>query len=136
MELHAFAQLEGPGQPVIGDFPFSRKFRQNVEVVVDINETVVDRKGVIGVVARVHVGGIHRLLFAAPLVTQDFHAFVACGGKACRCGQGQCDCRDCGAVQQLDRFHWTVLPDIIHLLKRHSQFPKWRTTVRLARLAH
>ena len=87
VELHALAQMEGPGQPVIRHRPVGRQLRQDLEIVVDIDQAVVDGEGVIGIVAGVHVGGIHRLLLAAPLIAQDLHAIVARGGPDRRTGE-------------------------------------------------
>ncbi len=66
--------------PSVRHRPVGRQLRQDLEVVVDVDQAVVDGEGVIGVVAGVHVGGIHRLLLAAPLVAEYLHAFVARGG--------------------------------------------------------
>ena len=81
VEGHAVAQLERPGQAVFRYRPFRRQLRQHVEIVVDIDQAIVDREGMIGIVAGMHVGGIHRLLLAAPLIAQHLDALVTRRGK-------------------------------------------------------
>ena len=90
VEFDAFAQMEGPGEAVVPDRPLGRELRQHLEVVVDVDQPVVDGEDVVGVVARVHVGGIHRLLLAAPLVAENLRALVAGRGERRR---RRCHCR-------------------------------------------
>src|SRR3546814_2532624 len=70
VELDAVAQLERPGQAVVRHRPFRGQLRQHVELVVDVDQPIIDGEGMIGVVAGMHVGGIHRLLLATPLIAK------------------------------------------------------------------
>ena len=136
MEFHAIAQLEGPGQAVVRHAPFGRQLRQDVEIVVDIDQAIIDRERMIGVVAGMHVGGIHRLLLAAPLVSQHLHAFIA-RGRERRARQPRHGQRaDRRAAHQSCQFH-RYLPALVVTLRLPSvprQIPECWTVVRIYRM--
>ena len=136
VEFDAIAQLEGPGQAVIRHAPFGRQLRQDVEVVVDIDQAVVDRERVIGIVAGMHVGGIHRLLLAAPLVSQHLHAFVARGRERRARQPRHRERADRRAAHQSCQFH-RYLPALVVTLRLPSvprQIPECWTVVRIYRM--
>ena len=67
---------------------------QEVEVVVDVEKAIIDGESVIGVVTRLHVGRVHGLLFAGPLVTKHLHALIT-GRGVSRTGHSSSEKRHC-----------------------------------------